>query len=108
MAGAGVFEGDVVAIKRNHAPEHGDLVAARIDDAVELRRFRSAGDGSVLAPEPGRRTTGTTPRRVRADADNVTMIGVEIASTTTARSRKRREREMVRARKDAERGLGIE
>lgn len=78
MAGAGVFEGDVVAIKRNHAPE------------------------------PGRWTTGTTPRRVRADADNVTMIGVETALTTTARSRERREREMVRARKGAERGLGIE
>ena len=43
--------------------------------------------------------------QIRADADNVTMLGVEIASMTTAKGRKRHEREMARSLKRRGRGM---
>ena len=38
-------------------------------------------------------------KRVRVDAENVTILGVEIASMVTAERRKERERERRRERK---------
>ena len=103
MVGAGVGRGDLVAISQNREPEHGDLVAAQIDDAVEVRRFVRTHEGDMLEPEP-EKWVGRKGKRVHADAENVTMLGVEIASMVTAERRKQRERERMRERKG--RGLG--
>ena len=86
-----------MAIAQNREPEHGDLVAAQIDDAVEMRRFVRTHEGDMLEAEPERwvRPKG---KRVEADADNVRMLGVEIACMVTAQRRKQRERERMRER----------
>ena len=106
MAGAGVRRGDLVAITQSREPKHGELVAAQIGDAIEMRRFERTHGVDMLETEPEKWGSGKS-WQIRADADNVTMLGVEIASMTTAEGRKRHEREMVRARKRAERGLEV-
>ena len=96
MVGAGVGRGDLVAIAQNREPEHGDLVAAQIDDAVEVRRFVRTHEGDMLEPE---KWVGHKGKRVQANAENVTLLGVEIASMVTAECRKQRERERIRERR---------
>ena len=86
MAGAGVRRGDLVAIAQSREPEHGDLVAAQIGDAVEMRRFAHTHGVDMLEAQPEKWVRGQT-RGIRADADNVTMLGGEIASMTTAEGR---------------------
>ena len=96
MAGAGVGRGDLVAIAQNREPEHGDLVAAQIDDVVEVRRFVHTSAGDMLEPEKWVRPK---TNRVGADGDNVRMLGVEIGCMTSADGRKQRERERIRERR---------
>ena len=103
MVGAGVGRGDLVAITQNREPEHGDLVAAQIDDVVEVRRFVRTHEGNMLEAQP-EKWVGRNGKRVEADAGNVRMLGVEIASMMTADGRKQRERERIRERRG--RGLG--
>lgn len=98
MAEAGVCEGDLVALARGRAPEDGDLVAAQIRDKVEMRRFVQTDGGDVLEAEPERweeKAVWRTP----AAAEDVTLLGVEIASMTTAGSRKLRRKERKRMEK---------
>ena len=100
MGGAGVYRGYLMAIAQNREPEHGDLVAAQIDDVVEVRRFvrSSAGDMLEAEPEPEKWVVHKG-KRVQADAENVTMLGVEIACMVTAQHGKQRERERIRERR---------
>ena len=76
----------------------GDLVAMQIDEKVEMRRFVRTNEGEMLQTE-AEKWVGERPRRVRAGADNVSVVGVEIASMTTHGSRKRLDRERKRARR---------
>ena len=100
MVGAGLGRGDLVAIAQNRQPEPGDFVAAQIDDAVEMRRFVRTHEGDMLELErEPEKWVNRKGERVRADAKNVTMLGVEIASMVTAEGRKQREREKMRERK---------
>ena len=113
MRKVGVCKGDLVAITRSREPQDGEVVAARIDGTVELRTFRRTANGDMLQPEPAM-WTATEQARTRADAGNVTLLGVEIASMRTAGSRRRREREMARLweherkRERQRRGRGME
>ena len=79
MSGAGLGRGDLVAIAQNREPEPGDLVAARIDHAVEMRRLVRTHEGDMLEAEPEKWVT-RKPGRIRADTDNVAILGVEIAT----------------------------
>ena len=98
MVGAGVGRGDLVAIAQNREPEHGDLVAAQIDDVVEVRRFVRTHEGDMLEAQP-EKWVGRNGKRVEADAANVRMLGVEIACMVTAQHRKQREQERIRERR---------
>ena len=104
MARAGVRRGDLVALTQKREPEQGDLVAVQIDGRVEIRRFIRTRAGDRLQPEPESWTQGDSTR-IRADTENVNMLGVEIASTVSAESRKERERERMRAWRDEDRGM---
>ena len=52
MAGAGVRRGDLVAITQSREPKHGELVAAQIGDAIEMRRFERTHGVDMLETEP--------------------------------------------------------
>ena len=107
MTGAGVGQGDWMALVQNRAPEHGDLVAAEIGGNVEVRRFVQTHAGDMLGSEP-ERWTGYESSWVRANAENVTVLGVEIASTTTAKGRRRREQRKAQAMMRREAAMGRE
>ena len=104
MAGAGIGRGDCVALAVDRTPEDGDTVAAKIDGTIEVRRFVHTQTGDMLATKP-EEWTGEEVTWTRADGDNVTILGVEIASVTMPEGRKRREREMARAAKRRGRGM---
>ena len=89
------------------APSPRWALAAQIDDVVEVRRFVRSSAGDMLESEPEKwvRTKG---KRVEADAENVTMLGVEIAYMLTAQHRKQREQERdSRAQRPGTRALNL-
>lgn len=69
-------------------------MAAEIDDAVEMRQFVRTHGVDRLEAQPEKWVRGQTSG-VRAEANNITRLGEEIASMTAAQGRKRHEREMA-------------
>ncbi|MEI7610777.1 MAG: translesion error-prone DNA polymerase V autoproteolytic subunit [Rhodospirillaceae bacterium] len=63
MAGAGIADGDLVAVDRSIEPREGDVVVAIVDGGFACKRLRRAGsgwalcsdgDGPVIAIDPER------------------------------------------------------
>ncbi|MDX1626218.1 MAG: transcriptional repressor LexA [Wenzhouxiangellaceae bacterium] len=48
MRDAGILEGDLLAVHRSVEARNGDIVVARVDDEVTVKRFRRDGDRVVL------------------------------------------------------------
>lgn len=52
MKNIGILEGDLLAVHRSpEAPKNGQLVVARIDDEVTVKRFKQEGSKAWLLPE---------------------------------------------------------
>jgi len=51
MSGAGILDGDLLAVHRQTDAAPGQIVVARIEDEVTVKRFRRRGRQVVLAPE---------------------------------------------------------
>jgi repressor LexA len=55
MIGAGIFDGDVVVVRRQETADDGDIVAALLpgpaEDEATVKRFHRDGDRIVLVPE---------------------------------------------------------
>lgn len=51
MIGAGILDGDLVAVRRQPTAEDGDVVVARIEDEATVKRLRRREGRVVLAPE---------------------------------------------------------
>ena len=51
MRDAGILDGDWVAVKRSAEARSGQIVVARLDDEVTLKRLRRTRDGIELCPE---------------------------------------------------------
>jgi repressor LexA len=55
MTGAGIFDGDLVVVKRQDAADEGDVVAALLpsqaEDEATIKRFHKAGGRVMLVPE---------------------------------------------------------
>lgn len=51
MRDAGILDGDLLAVHRQPTAENGDIVVARIDDEVTVKRFRRRGNTVRLVPE---------------------------------------------------------
>jgi len=51
MRDAGILDGDLLAVHRQPTAENGDIVVARIDDEVTVKRFRRRGNAVRLVPE---------------------------------------------------------
>jgi len=50
MTGAGIFNGDIVIVRKQSAAEHRDTVVALIDDEATIKRFVRRGGGYSLEP----------------------------------------------------------
>jgi repressor LexA len=51
MRDAGILDGDLLAVHRQPSAENGEIVVARIDDEVTVKRFRRRGNTVRLMPE---------------------------------------------------------
>jgi len=51
MRDAGILDGDLLAVHRKPTAENGEIVVARIDDEVTVKRFRRRGNTVRLMPE---------------------------------------------------------
>lgn len=51
MREAGILDGDLLAVHRSPEARDGQVVVARIDDEVTVKRFRRAGHRVTLSPE---------------------------------------------------------
>ncbi len=51
MRDAGILDGDLLAVKKTDAARDGQIVVARLDDEVTVKRFRRNGGAIELLPE---------------------------------------------------------
>jgi repressor LexA len=51
MMGAGILDGDLLAVHRTPEAKSGEIVVARVDDEVTVKRFRRRGNLVRLMPE---------------------------------------------------------
>ena len=51
MRGAGILDGDLLAVHRTPEARNGQIVVARLDDEVTVKRFRQEGNRVELLPE---------------------------------------------------------
>jgi len=51
MRGAGILDGDLLAVHRTPEARNGQIVVARLDDEVTVKRFRQEGNRVKLLPE---------------------------------------------------------
>jgi len=51
MRDAGILDGDLVAVHRTPEVRNGQIVVARVDDEVTVKRYRAAGHKVTLSPE---------------------------------------------------------
>ena len=51
MTGAGIFDGDIVFIKKQSEAANGDIVAAIINDEATVKRFSKSAAGVKLTAE---------------------------------------------------------
>ena len=51
MRGAGILDGDLLAVHRSPEARNGQIVVARLDDEVTVKRFRQQGSRVSLLPE---------------------------------------------------------
>lgn len=51
MVGAGILDGDLVAVRRTSEARNNQVVVARLDDEVTVKRYRPEKGGAWLVPE---------------------------------------------------------
>ena len=85
MQRAGFRSGDVVGVEREREPCEGEVVVARIGDAITLKRFhRASADAIELQPESA--NPEHEPIRI-GPADDFQIVGVVVGAIVGAKGR---------------------
>jgi repressor LexA len=71
MTGVQIHDGDTVVVKVQQDADHGDVVAALIDDEATVKRLRRTASGSWLMP--------ANPAHQPISADKATILGKVVA-----------------------------
>ena len=80
----GFRSGDVLAVKANHNPRDGDIVVARIDGEVVVKRFcRTGPDAIELQPESN--NPEHKPIRVTPDTVSFEVVGTVVGAVVGTR-----------------------
>ncbi|MEK6607179.1 MAG: transcriptional repressor LexA [Myxococcota bacterium] len=72
MIGDGIFDGDMLFVRRQEAADPGDIVVALIDDEATVKRYRPEGDTLKLVPANPAMQPIVVKRR---DLDRVRILG---------------------------------
>ncbi len=51
MKNAGIFDGDIVLVKKQAVAQRGDIIVARINNEATVKRYQPEGDKILLMPE---------------------------------------------------------
>lgn len=51
MKNAGIFDGDIVLVKKQAVAQRGDIIVARINNEATVKRYQPEGDKILLLPE---------------------------------------------------------
>ncbi|HET6604206.1 MAG TPA: transcriptional repressor LexA [Xanthomonadaceae bacterium] len=77
MRDAGILDGDLVAVHRTRSAENGQIVVARLDEEVTVKRLHRAGDRLLLLPaNPDYDPIVVDPRRT----DSFAIEGVHVGT----------------------------
>lgn len=79
MVGAGILDGDLVAVRRTGEVRNNQIVVARLDDEVTVKRYRPEKGGIWLVPE----NPGMKPIRVDPDRHRFVLEGVVVGVMRT-------------------------
>ena len=78
MDRANLRDGDIVAIARSPEPSEGDLVVARIEDAITLKRFHRRETNIELQPQ----STNPKHRPIKIDEETRDWEIVDVVVST--------------------------
>lgn len=74
MRDAGIFDGDLLAVKKADSARNGQIVVARLGDDVTVKRYKKSGSLIELLPE----NPDFEPIRVNADQENFALEGLAV------------------------------
>ena len=75
----GYRSGDIVALKRSPDPNDGDIVVARIEDSITLKRFRRT-DRRTIHLEPESSNPAHTPILIDETTESWEIVGVVVGA----------------------------
>ena len=79
----GYRSGDIVAVQRNPDPNDGDIVVARIEDSITLKRFRRT-DKRTIHLEPESSNPAHKPIRIDETTESWEIVGVVVGAMVGA------------------------
>lgn len=74
MIDAGIFDEDLVAVKNTQQAQNGQIIVARIDDEVTVKRFQKTDREILLIAE----NEAYEPIRVTADSSDFAIEGLVV------------------------------
>ncbi|MGZ3236685.1 MAG: transcriptional repressor LexA [Burkholderiaceae bacterium] len=74
MRDAGIFDGDLLAVKKADSAKNGQIIVARLGDDVTVKRYRKSGSLIELLPE----NPDFEPIRVEAERDDFALEGLAV------------------------------
>ena len=74
MRDAGIFDGDLLAVKKTDTARNGQIIVARLGDAVTVKRYKKSGSLIELLPE----NPDFEPIRVEPDRDDFALEGLAV------------------------------
>lgn len=74
MRDAGIFDGDLLAVKKADSARNGQIVVARLGDDVTVKRYKKSGSVIELLPE----NPDFEPIRVDATQENFALEGLAV------------------------------
>lgn len=74
MRDAGIFDGDLLAVKKTDNARNGQIIVARLGDDVTVKRYKKSGSLIELLPE----NPDFEPIRVEPDRDDFALEGLAV------------------------------
>lgn len=74
MRDAGIFDGDLIAVKKTEAAKNGQIVVARLGDEVTVKRYKKTGSVIELLPE----NPDFEPIRVTGSGEEFALEGLAV------------------------------
>ena len=78
MINAGIFHDDLLAVHKTSQVRSGQIVVARIENEVTVKRYRESADPNRIRLEPENDNYRTIEVDLRTDADTFTIEGISV------------------------------